>query len=121
MNSNPNKEIEVKGVKNIQGELCWPLNPSTKMGSFEVRLEFPDCELTKTLRHKDIDAVLRYDRVFIYMYADDQTTVLKEGVDDETLRDMLDNKNVTMNLTVVYHPYGNVRVQEAILLSADDR
>jgi hypothetical protein len=117
MTPDTKKQMEVNNVRNIRGETSRVINKNVDMGYLEIRLLFPDCEATKTLRHNNIHTVLRYDNIRLRGLEDSTTD---KNASYERLRFVLDNQDVVMNLVIVYGDYANVIVKSGVVVSVSD-
>ena len=103
--------FEVRDVCTILGR-----QPSLIGGDhFEVRLQYPECELTDILGYREIDTVMKYSDIVLW------------GADGVVLDSKSDNLNLfagydlTLDLTVKFHTHGNVKASSVVVTCAIER
>lgn len=117
----------VLGVKNVPTtEKTRYITKKIKDNTFEVRLEFPESQITRTLNHVDIHTVMKpsmfnLERVSTLVQEERghlQCDPQYEDALEYTVHHLLNHYKLTMNMTVEYHFFGNLKATSVEVVSA---
>lgn len=119
--------ISVSGVRNsVVDQKTRYIDRATPNASFEIKLHYPESEVTKTLKHTDIYTVTKPSEFNLEPINDFVKQQLGFGADTTDDRDcivhyILNNYSMEMKMEVKYHLYGNVTAVSVEVTSISKR
>jgi hypothetical protein len=115
------KLMLLKGVRLIPGNKPRPLRKYNNGESFEIKLEFPESELTRLLGHTSIHTIIRYKDVKLDKISDDFASYVKTFNDiTHAVQKTMELDIVVMDLEVVLYHYANVKASSVNIVSMCD-